>query len=80
LFQQIIFQIILCSKQKALLKATHSTSLRAGLLCQPFCFVHRQKLPLLKQKNRIVDNPVYGGQALMKVREIGELKIEKFKV
>jgi hypothetical protein len=39
-------------KAKALLKTTHSTSLRAWFLRQPFCFVHRPTRPaLLKQKN-----------------------------
>jgi hypothetical protein len=56
-------------KATALLKATHSTLLRAGLLRQPFCFVHRLiKLSLLKQKKRryalkqmnVVGMPLWG--------------------
>ncbi|MGA2916514.1 MAG: hypothetical protein ABSE89_10860 [Sedimentisphaerales bacterium] len=40
-------------KAKAVLKATHSTSLRAGLLCQPICFVHRLKSQSLLKQNMV---------------------------
>jgi len=50
-------------KAKALLKTTHSTSLRAGLLRQPFCFAQKAyKISLVETKHGYAP-PLPRGQA-----------------